>query len=134
MRKSGLTLNIFLMIVATDIAETVAQLCIKKGLNITGIDNITLTNLFQFFSQNSTSVFIWLGMLVYLVNFFIWITVLSRVELSVAFPVGSTSYIFVPIMAIIFLGEHINPIRWLGIIFIVAGIHFVSKSTGQLKQ
>jgi len=115
--------------VLTDIGESIAQLFMKTGLNHIGISSVTFSNLQEFAIKSATSYFIWLGILVYIVNFFIWITILSKIDLSVAFPVGSTSYIFVPILAMIFLHESIGPMRWVGIILIVAGIHFVSKST-----
>lgn len=129
MKKNHLTLKLFGLIVLTDIGESIAQLFMKTGLTHTGISSITFANLLDFASKCCTSYFIWLGVLVYIINFFLWITVLSRIDLSVAFPVGSTSYIFVPILAMIFLHETINPIRWGGIALIVLGIHYVSQST-----
>lgn len=117
------------MIVATDICESVAQTFIKKGLNNTGMSSVTFANLLEFMSRSASSCFVWAGVLIFIINFFIWITVLSRVDLSVAFPVGSTSYIFVPILAMIFLYEAINPVRWVGILLIIAGIHFTARSS-----
>jgi drug/metabolite transporter (DMT)-like permease len=126
-----LTLKVFLLIVTTDIAESVAQLFMKKGLILTGIDSVTFSNLAGFMSKALLSGFVWAGIGVYIFNFFVWLTVLSRVDLSIAFPVGSTSYILVPALAVIFLGETITPLRWAGIALIVCGIHFVSKSAGR---
>lgn len=129
MKKNALTFKIFLMIVMTDIGESIAELAMKKGLIQTGINYVDFNNLFEFLSRNAGSYLIWLAVLVYIINFFIWITVLSRAELSVAFPVGSTSYILVPLLAVLFLNETVTPVRWLGVIFIIAGIGFVSKSS-----
>ncbi len=126
MKKNNLNLATFILIVMTDVGESLAQLFMKTGLNSVGIDNITLANLAEFIAGSAGSICIWIGFLFYVINFFIWITVLTRVELSVAFPVGSTSYIFIPILAMIFLHETITPLRWAGIALIVAGIHFVS--------
>lgn len=133
MRKSPLTFKIFLMIVATDIGESLAELAIKKGLIETGINTVTLHNTLGFILRNGSSLLVWLGVAIYLVNFLIWITILSRIDLSVAFPVGSTSYVFIPILAMIFLHETVGPERWAGILLIVAGIHFVSKSSHSTK-
>ena len=129
MRKNHLTLPIFLMIVMTDVGESIAQTFMKMGLNAIGINSITLSNLGEFILKAGISIYVWLGLLVFLVNFFIWITVLSRMDLSVAFPVGSFSFILVPILAMVFLHETISPLRWTGIALIIVGIHFVAKST-----
>ena len=117
------------LIILNDAGEAIAQLLMKGGLNKIAISTITLSNMGEFCAKGISSPLIWLGMIVYTVNFFIWIIVLSRVDLSVAVPVCSFSYIFVPILSIVFLGEMVNPLRWLGIIVIITGIYFVSKST-----
>jgi len=128
MKKSHLTFKIFALIVLNDVIDTIAQLLMKRGLVDTGISSVNLGNIIEFTVRNASSVMVWLGVLIYVLNFFVWIVILYRVDLSVAMPVGSTSYIFVPIAAIIFLHEHVSPIRWLGIACIVLGIHFVSQS------
>jgi drug/metabolite transporter (DMT)-like permease len=117
------------LIILNDAGEAIAQLLMKGGLNKIGISSIALSNLSEFCIKGISSPLIWLGMIVYTVNFFIWIIVLSRIDLSVAVPICSFSYIFVPVLSIIFLGEAVNPLRWIGIFTIILGIYFVSKST-----
>lgn len=117
-----------ILIIMTDVGESIAQLFMKTGLNGIGITSITFSNFAEFTLKGASSPLVWLGIGVYIVNFFIWITILSRIDLSVAVPVGSTSYILVPILSIIFLHETVSPARWLGIAFIIGGIHFVAKS------
>ncbi|MFA6078491.1 MAG: EamA family transporter [Candidatus Omnitrophota bacterium] len=134
MKKSGLTLGIFLLIIMTDIGESVAEILMKKGLIATGISSISMDNIREFIVMNASSYFIWAGVFIYILSFLAWIVILSRIELSVAFPIGSTSYIFVPILSIIFLHESVGVLRWVGILFIVAGIHFVSKSAKSRKK
>jgi len=128
MKQNHLTLKIFSLIVLNDLVDTAAQLFMKKGLLHTGIDSVNLSNIAEFAARNASSAFLWLGILVYALNFFIWIVVLYKVDLSIAMPVGSFSYIFIPIFAILFLHEHVNMVRWIGIICIILGIHFVSQS------
>lgn len=133
MKNSALTLKIFLLIILNDIGDTVAQLLMKKGLAHTGISSVNFGNMLEFASRSSSSPLVWLGLFIFVMNFFVWIIILSRVDLSIAMPVGSTSYIFVPIVAMIFLHEHVGPLRWLGIVLIILGIHFVSQSARPAK-
>ena len=114
----NLTMTVFALIVLNDLGDTLAQLLMKKALG-----SVTFAG--GFFP---VSLVLWLGILVYTLNFFIWILVLYKTDLSVAMPVGSTSYIFVPLAAMIFLNENVNIVRWAGIGLIVAGIHFVSRA------
>ncbi|MDO8535809.1 MAG: EamA family transporter [Candidatus Omnitrophota bacterium] len=137
MNKSHLTLKIFLLIVLNDLIDTVAQLLMKKGVSATGIDCINLSNIAQFVVKSASSHFLWLGIFVFAMNFFVWIVILYKIDLSIAMPVGSFCYIFVPVCAMLFLRENISLVRWAGIICIVLGIHFVAQSKkppqGELK-
>lgn len=128
MKKYGLSLGIFLLIILNDMGDTLAQLFMKKGLLATGVHSVDLTNFMHFISQGIGSWLLWLGIVIYALNFFLWVLTLTRVDLSVAMPLGSTSYIAVPIFALIFLGEEVGLMRWLGIVLIVAGMFFISQS------
>jgi drug/metabolite transporter (DMT)-like permease len=128
MRKSHLTVKIFILIVLNDLIDTLAQVLMKKGLAQTGINSVNLSNIAQFAALSASSVYLWLGIFVFALNFFVWIVILYKVPLSIAMPVGSFCYIFVPVCAMLFLREGISPVRWAGIICIVLGIHFVAQS------
>ena len=128
MSKGHLTLKIFFLLVFNDVVDTFAQLFIKKGLTATGISSVNFGNLTEFIFHSASSSLVWLGLLIFVLNFFVWIIILARVDLSIAMPAGSTCYVFVPIAAMLFLHEHVGPLRWVGIALIVLGIHFVAQS------
>jgi multidrug transporter EmrE-like cation transporter len=55
-------------------------------------------------------------------------------EVSVLYPIFATSYIWVSLLSIYFLGESMNLFKWLGIITIVFGIGLIgvgSKETAR---
>ena len=128
MRKNNLTLKLFSLIVAVDLLESIADLFIKKGINNMGFGAIGPNQIIEFLVKSSSDYLVLIGLLLYIVNFFILFGILSRIELSIAYPAGSTSYIFVTILAMIFLHENVGLIRWSGIILIVSGIYFISRS------
>lgn len=68
-----------------------------------------------------------LGLACYVTSSVLWLVVLSRVPLSVAYPFGALSYVLVVIVALI-TGEHVSALRWVGVVLIVGGIWFVSGS------
>ncbi len=132
--KGGLTFAVFALIILTDVIESFAELFWKKGTLATGIDAVTLNNVFEFLGKLLGSSGFLAGAGLYVLNFFLWITVLSRVDLSVAFPTGSTSYVIVALLSMFFLGEQISPYRWSGILLIIVGIWFISRSTRHEEQ
>jgi len=133
-KKGKLTFAVLALIIMTDIIESVAELFFKKGTLSTGIDNVTVDNVVLFMSKLLASSGFWTGLVLHATNFFLWAAVLSKVDLSVAFPTGSMSYIFVALLSVVFLGEHISAYRWGGIILIIIGIWFISRSTRHQEQ
>lgn len=68
------------------------------------------------------------GVLIYGVSVLIWIWVLSRVELSVAYPFVGLSFIFTLIFGVFFLGEALNAAKIIGTLMIITGCVFVAQS------
>jgi len=128
MNKNHLTLSVLLLIVLNDLVDTAANLLMKKGFIRAEIDTVNLGSMAEFAMRSSSSAFLWVGIALFMLNFFIWIAILYKVDLSIAMPIGSFSYIFVPVSAIFFLHEHVSMLRWIGVVFIISGIYFVYKS------
>ena len=68
------------------------------------------------------------GIMVYAVSVLVWLWVLSRVELSVAYPFVGLSFIFTLLFGYTFLNESVNAMRIVGSLLIAAGCIFVAKS------
>jgi len=129
-RKKPLTLKIFLFLVATDILETAAQFCFKKtSLAQASFVYHSPRDILHFILQAAINPYLWCALILVFTLFCIWVTILSKVDLSVAVPVVSFSYIIIPLASIIFLGERIPVIRWLGIGVILIGVILVSISS-----
>ncbi|MFA5286991.1 MAG: EamA family transporter [Candidatus Omnitrophota bacterium] len=130
MFKKRLTLKIILCLVFSDIIETLIHLCFKKGaMSSDYFDINTLADALAFLGGVFSSPFMWLGIFLVLFTFVIWSTVLSKIDLSVAVPVASFSYILIPLASAIFLHETVSMLRWIGVIFILTGVLFVSLSS-----
>lgn len=130
MFKKKLTLKIISFLVLSDILETLSQFCFKKSA-LSGSDFFIrrLSDVFVFLQGPLFSPYLWLALFSVLLTFIIWSTILSKIDLSVAVPIASFSYVLVAIVSIIFLGEKISSLRWLGIFFILIGVIFVSLSS-----
>ena len=70
---------------------------------------------------------VWLGLVLYVSATVSWLAVLSRIDLSVAYPLGSMNYVLVTLLAATVLGEHVTPLRWAGTLSILAGILVVAR-------
>ena len=71
---------------------------------------------------------LWLGLTLFGVSALFWLVVLSRVDLSVAYPFVGLSYIIVVLFSRIFLNEHVTALRWLGVVIVAVGISIIGLS------
>ena len=75
-----------------------------------------------------SNAFLWLALICYGVSVLVWMAVLSKVEVSYAFPLGSIGYVIVAVLGYLFLGEQVTPLRLFGILIICLGVFVVSRS------
>ena len=64
------------------------------------------------------------GLALYALSSVVWIGVLSRLDLAIAYPLGASGYAFVVVIAFL-SGEAISATRWLGVVLIVLGVVLV---------
>lgn len=130
MFKKRITFKILLFLIFSDILETFTHYCFKRGaLTESSLNVAVFSDIAIFLKGVFSSPYLWVGILSVMFTFIIWSTILSKIDLSVAVPVCSFSYILVPIVSIIFLHEKVDALRWIGICFILAGVIFVSLSS-----
>jgi drug/metabolite transporter (DMT)-like permease len=71
---------------------------------------------------------LFLGFTLFGLSSVVWLVVLSRVELSFAYPMVSMGYILTLLISWKFLGECISPMRWIAVCVICAGVAMLAKS------
>lgn len=88
-----------------------------------GATNITYsTPVFNIAVQLITNWKLILGVVCYAVPVFIWIYLLKSIDVSHLQPLFASIYVVTPLLAKWFLGEDLNPVRWVGIGIIIMGI------------
>ena len=71
---------------------------------------------------------LWLGLTLFGISAVFWLVVLSRVPLSVAYPLVGLSYVLVVLLSKVLLHEQVPVMRWVGVAVIAAGIVLVGIS------
>ena len=69
-----------------------------------------------------------LGVVLQASFFFMYLTLLSRADVSQVLPMTAIDYIVVAVLAQTLLAEVVTPARWVGIGLIVAGVLLVSRT------
>ncbi len=105
-----------------------AQLLLKAGTNALGVITLSRDTWTDTLMRMATQGHFILGAACYVLSLFVWILGLSRVPVSIAYPLLSVGYIINAIAAHYLFGEDVTTTRWLGIGFIVVGVYLVAKS------
>jgi len=70
------------------------------------------------------------GLSCYVISVVVWIVALSRVEVSIAYPMLSVGYVINALLAMWLFGEAVSVQRWIGIAVILVGVTLVARSGG----
>ena len=122
---SGLSFALVLLGVLLNAA---AQLLLKAGTNAIGHFEFSGANLVPVGWQVATQPYIIGGLCCYVVSLVIWILALSRVEVSIAYPMLSIGYVVNAAAAYFLFGEAVSGQRIVGIGIIVLGVYVVARS------
>ncbi|MGE5551604.1 MAG: EamA family transporter [Bacteroidota bacterium] len=113
-----------LVLILTSVSLGVCgQLAIKLGINRAGdLQALMGHSLWRFVSAVAGSPLIMSGLVLYGISTIFWFLVLSRVDLSLAYPMLSLGYIGILFVSSVFLGEKVTLLRWSGTVLIVLGV------------
>ena len=108
--------------------NAVAQLLLKAGTNAVGVIHLTPQNWFATGIKLATQMPILGGLACYVISVGVWIIGLSRVDVTIAYPMLSMGYIISAIGAWYFLGEAVSAQRLLAIGIIIVGVVLLTRS------
>lgn len=116
--------NIYIILL-TILFNSLSQILLKVGAQKIG-SGYTPNSL-----QNILAVLvspaIFFGLILYIASFALWILVLSKVEVSVAYPMLSIGYIFVALLAFFYLNEPLTLNKIFSISLIIIGVIMLGK-------
>jgi drug/metabolite transporter (DMT)-like permease len=116
------------LILVSVLLGAVAQLLLKAGASALGHFDLAVSNLLPVSLKIASQPHILAGIACYAVSLALWIVALSRVEVSIAYPMVSLGYVVTAAAAWLLLGENVNAMRLAGIAIIIAGVFVVAKS------
>lgn len=105
-----------------------AQLLLKAGAQVIGKIEFTSTNILPITIKIATQIPIIGGIFCYAISLIIWIFVLSRVPVSIAYPILSIGYIFNAFAAWYLFGEILSVQRLVAMGIILVGVYLLILS------
>ena len=105
-----------------------AQLVLKEGMRRIGYFTFDWANVIPIGLRIAFNPFVFAGLVIYVISFVIWLLVLSRVQVSFAYPMLSLGYIMNAVAAYYLFQEALTPVRLAGIGVIILGTHLITRS------
>jgi len=104
------------------------NLLLKHGMSQMGSIVEASGRISQYILETAMKPQIVLGVILYVASFIMWLSLLSIVDISAAYPIFvSAAFLIVMIASVFLLGEHLTALRILGTMVVALGILMVSR-------
>jgi multidrug transporter EmrE-like cation transporter len=120
----------YAIIVASVLLNALAQLFLKRGMIAIGEVSLALPSLLSLVVKAATNIPVLCGMASYAVSILLWMVVLSRVNVSLAYPFSGIGYVFTTVFAYFIFHEPLTAQKIAGILVICVGIAILGTSRG----
>lgn len=117
----------WMLVLTAVFINAAAQLLLKVGARALHDFTFTVGNIVPIAIKLATNSFILGGLACYVVSVLVWIVLLSRVEVSLAYPLVSLGYIVTALAAWWLFGEHLSVERIAGIVIILFGVFLMTR-------
>jgi multidrug transporter EmrE-like cation transporter len=125
---SGRAISVILLLVSVSFAVA-GQITLKWAMDRIGrIGSAQVSEAGDTLLRAAKEPRLWLGLFLFGVSALFWLVVLSRVDLSIAYPMVGISYILIVLFARVFLNEHVPSMRWAGVVVVAMGIAIIGLS------
>jgi multidrug transporter EmrE-like cation transporter len=109
------------------VLNALGQLLLKAGTNAVGRFEFVADNIVPVATRIALQPYIVAGVFCYGLSLVVWLMGLSRIPVSVAYPLLSLGYVINAVAAWYLFGEALTPARIAGIGLIVTGVFFVAR-------
>lgn len=118
----------FSLVITGVMLNAVAQLALKAGVRGLGPIALNFTQMLPVGLRMMTEPYLWIGLGCYVISVVVWILALSRVDVSIAYPMLSLGYVVNAVAAWWLFGEDLSPLRLTGIGIIIVGVYILARS------
>ena len=128
-RTGSTAISIVMLLISVAFA-TAGQLTLKAAMEAIGrIGTAQVSDAGQTVARAVKEPLLWIGLVLFGISALFWLVVLSRVDLSLAYPFVGVSYVIVVALARFLFHEHVPTLRWVGVSVIALGIALIGVSS-----
>ena len=116
----------FILLFFNVLLTVIGQILFKHGMNTVGRVN-NIRDVVGKLTQAFLNPYILSGIAIYGFTTLVWLVILSRVKLSIAYPLLSSGYVLSILFSWLFFKESIPKIRIIGAVIICFGVYLVAQ-------
>lgn len=121
-------MNNTLILLLLIVTQSFGDMWLSKAMKVFGHVDFNVSVLEKLVVYLSTSPWIWLGISSLICSLILYMTAISRFDLSYVLPIHSLTHVLNAFLAWLVLGESISGMRWLATIMITVGVLTVGLS------
>ncbi len=122
-------LKLLLVLLIGLVFESMGVVLLKKGMTRIGdLQTVSAAEIGRVIKAGATNPQILLGVFFEALFFGCLLFLMSKADISLLWPLTGLSFVFATFAAILFLGERVSALRWIGVALIVLGAAFISYS------
>jgi multidrug transporter EmrE-like cation transporter len=106
----------------------VGQLSLKHGMSTVGEIKLDISSIPSMLLRSFGNPYVLLGYVLYGISSLSWLIVISRVELSLAYPMIAIGYVLVVFLSWLIFSEHVTTLRVIGTLVICFGVFLMSRT------
>jgi len=111
------------------VLQVAGNVFLSRGMRRVGtISGASAASLYAYGIKTATDPWVMLGFVLLLAFFALYLTALSRLDLSYVLPMTASTYVLTALSAWLILGESVSPTRWAGTVAVTIGIVLVTDS------
>lgn len=119
-------LKVIVVMMIAVVVAAFGDISLSKGMKMVGAQDFETA--WDAFVYACTNPYVWIGVCLLIIFLFLYLASLSWEDLSFVLPLAAADYFFVTLLADLLLHEPVDSLRWIGSIFVAAGVALVARS------
>jgi len=127
MKEMTISWTVLTLIFISVTISAIAQVTLKQGMSSPAVQQGLTGGWLEIVIAVTSNLYVWLGLIFYALGAVLWLGVLARVDVSIAYPFVGLGFILTALFGVFLLGEAFSVIRFVGTCLVVLGIVLVTQ-------
>ena len=127
MKEMTISWTVLTLIFISVTISAVAQVTLKQGMSSPAVQQGLTGGWLEIAIAVASNLYVWLGLILYALGAVLWLGVLAKIDVSIAYPFVGLGFILTALFGVFLLGEAFSVIRFVGTCLVVLGIILVTQ-------